>query len=312
MSARWVLMLSALLVASAVNAQERTECDEKNWWGGWRGGPNAHVCEVRELTVPAPVARCPSMPARTAASASRARIAATCRYAPTVHAWGNDDAEAERIASGVNIRSDGVLRAEGPEQRGRSGWSVSFEVLAPLEIDLSLEAHNGGIRVADVRGDLDLETRNGGINLDGVAGNVRGRTTNGGIEADAGRRHVGGRRPRPRDHERRRAAANSRGLLGAPRDGHRQRRHRHRLSRDGAGPHRPRVLDDARRRRAARPGRDHERPGAHHSRQGRSHAPAVSLPVRLGRRVPYPLRGLARRPSFTERSRRQSAAGRCR
>jgi len=183
MSARWVLMLSTLLVASAVGAQERTECDEKNWWGGWRGGPNAHVCEVRELTVPASG----SLSVDAGANGS-IRVTGENRrdvqVRATVHAWGSDDAEAERIASGVNVRTDGVVRAEGPEQRGRSGWSVSYEVLAPLEIDLSLEAHNGGIRVAAVRGDLDLETRNGGINLDDVAGNVRGRTTNGGVEAD--------------------------------------------------------------------------------------------------------------------------------
>ena len=49
MSARWCLALSALLVASAANAQERTECDENNW-GGWFNGPRARVCEVRELT----------------------------------------------------------------------------------------------------------------------------------------------------------------------------------------------------------------------------------------------------------------------
>ena len=99
-----------------------------------------------------------------------------------VQAWATDEAEAERIASQVNVRSDGVLRAEGPEQHGRSGWSVNFEVLAPRDIDLTLETHNGGIAVADVRGEL-LEAQNGGINLDGVAGNVRGRTTNGGVDA---------------------------------------------------------------------------------------------------------------------------------
>ena len=101
----------------------------------------------------------------------------------TVHAWGDDEAEAERVAGAVNVRSDGVLRAEGPEQRGRSGWSVSYEVLAPREIDLTLETHNGGITVADVRGELAFEARNGGISIDSVAGNVRGRTTNGGVDA---------------------------------------------------------------------------------------------------------------------------------
>jgi DUF4097 and DUF4098 domain-containing protein YvlB len=60
---------------------------------------------------------------------------------------------------------------------------VSFEVLAPREIDLALTTHNGAIAVADVSGTLAFETHNGGISLDGVAGNVRGRTTNGGVDA---------------------------------------------------------------------------------------------------------------------------------
>jgi hypothetical protein len=184
MSARSILLvLSALFVASGIIAQERRECDESNRWGGWRGGPNAHVCEVRELTVPAGGTL-------TVDAGPNGSIGVTgenrrdVQVRATVHAWGSDDAEAQRIASGVNVRSDGVIRAEGPEQRGRSGWSVSYEVLAPGEIDLSLEAHNGSISVAAVRGDLALETRNGGINLAGVAGNVRGRTANGGVEAE--------------------------------------------------------------------------------------------------------------------------------
>ncbi|HSC15913.1 MAG TPA: hypothetical protein VLI71_12385, partial [Gammaproteobacteria bacterium] len=95
-----------------------------------------------------------------------------------------DEAEAQRIASAVNVRSDGVLRAEGPDQRGRSGWSVNYEVLAPREIDLTLETRNGSIAIARVRGDLSFEAENGSLKLDGVAGNVRGRTTNGGVEAE--------------------------------------------------------------------------------------------------------------------------------
>jgi hypothetical protein len=183
MSARWILLLPALFAASTSSAQERTECDQRNAWGGWRGGPRAHVCEIRELTIAAGGTL-------TVDAGPNGSIGVTgenrrdVQVRATVHAWGYDDADAERIASGVNVRSDGVLRAEGPEQGGRSGWSVSYEVLAPLEIDLSLEAHNGSIKVAAVRGDLDLETRNGGIRLDDVAGNVRGRTANGGVEAE--------------------------------------------------------------------------------------------------------------------------------
>jgi uncharacterized protein YndB with AHSA1/START domain len=180
MSARWGLSLAALFVASAVTAQERTECDDQ-WWGS--RGPNAHVCEVRELTVPGGVAL-------SVDAGQNGSIAVTgenrrdVQVRAIVHAWAYDEAEAERIASAVNVRSDGVLRAEGPDQRGRTGWSVNYEVIAPRDIDLTLETRNGSIAVARVRGDLAFKAQNGSIDLDGVAGNVRGRTTNGGVQAE--------------------------------------------------------------------------------------------------------------------------------
>ena len=181
MSARLGPVLTALLVASAANAQEPPQCDDNNWWG-WRGGRSAHVCEIRDLTLP-------STGALSVDADQHGSISVTgenrrdLQVRARVQAWGDDEAEAERIAGEVVVRSDGVLRAEGPEQRGRSGWSVSYEVLAPVDIDLTLETLNGAIAVANVRGELAFEARNGGIRIDSVAGNVRGRTTNGGVDA---------------------------------------------------------------------------------------------------------------------------------
>ncbi len=175
------LVGAALLVASVGNAQ--TGCDDRdnfNW--GWRGGPRAHVCEVRELTVP-------GRGALTVDAGPNGSIDVTgdnrrdVQVRAIVQAWAHDEAEAKRIASAVNVRSDGVIRAEGPSREGRSGWSVSYEVLAPRQIDLTLETHNGSISVAEVRGDLNFLAHNGGIRIEGVAGNVRGRTTNGGVDA---------------------------------------------------------------------------------------------------------------------------------
>ncbi len=91
--------MSALLVASAVNAQDRTQCDENNQWGwGWRGGPRGHACEVRELTVPA---------AGTLAvdAGPNGSITVTgenhrdAQVRAKVSAWAADDTEAERIAA---------------------------------------------------------------------------------------------------------------------------------------------------------------------------------------------------------------------
>jgi hypothetical protein len=182
MSARWSLVVATLLAASAVNAQDRTECDEngRGWWS-WRGGPRGHICEVRELTVPARgMLSVDAGPNGSISVTGENRRDTQVRA--KIQAWASDEAEAERIAAAVTVRSDGVLRAEGPDRGGRTGWSVSFELLVPRETDLSLETSNGSIAIAEVRGDLAFEATNGAINLDSVAGNVRGRTTNGGVD----------------------------------------------------------------------------------------------------------------------------------
>jgi hypothetical protein len=181
MSARGILVVSALLAASAVNAQERTECDQDRWWG-WRGGPAGRVCEVRALTLPRGSLSVDAGPNGSISVTGESRRDVQVRA--TVQAWARDEAEAERIVSAVNVRSDGVLRAEGPSSEGRSGWSVSYEILTPVETDLNLETRNGSIAIARVRGDLDFEATNGALSIDGLAGNVRGRTTNGGVDAE--------------------------------------------------------------------------------------------------------------------------------
>jgi hypothetical protein len=95
-----------------------------------------------------------------------------------------------RRRSGANRElRERALRRSAPsrrlDQRGRSGWSVDYEVVAPRDTSISkLETHNGSIAVAAVRGDLTFEAQNGSLRLDGVAGHVRGRTTNGGVEAE--------------------------------------------------------------------------------------------------------------------------------
>jgi hypothetical protein len=183
MSARWILVAGGLLAASALDAQERIECDDAWGWSGWGRGPVGRVCEIRELTVPASgtLSVDAGQNGSIRVTGERRRDA---HVRARVQAWGVDEADAERVAAAVTIRSDGVLRAEGPDRGGRTGWSVTFEVLAPLETDLALETKNGSIAVSQVRGDLQLEAVNGSINLDSVAGNVRGRTTNGGVDAN--------------------------------------------------------------------------------------------------------------------------------
>jgi DUF4097 and DUF4098 domain-containing protein YvlB len=102
-----------------------------------------------------------------------------------IQTWSETEAEAQTLALQIGIETGGGnIHAEGPENRDRRGWAVSFEVSVPRNSNLSLKAHNGGIGVSDVRGQIEFGTMNGGVSLRRLAGNVKGRTMNGGVSID--------------------------------------------------------------------------------------------------------------------------------
>jgi hypothetical protein len=177
----WAPVLLAFAAVTSVRAQgpaPSMECD--NNWRGWRQR-DAHVCEVRELTVVA-------TGSLSVDAGPNGGVQVTgwgrdeVRVRAVVRAWAEDEDDALAVANEVRIRTADIVRADGPDNGRRRSWSVSYEIFAPRTTDLRVETRNGGIAITDVRGNIDFETTNGGIKLDGVAGNVRGHTTNGGVD----------------------------------------------------------------------------------------------------------------------------------
>ncbi len=97
-----------------------------------------------------------------------------------VQAWGDSQAEAKNLVDTTRIETSPVIRAVNSSEQKQS--SVSFEILVPINTNLKLSAHNGGISISSVDGDMEFSTTNGGVSLKDVAGDVRGRTTNGGVK----------------------------------------------------------------------------------------------------------------------------------
>jgi hypothetical protein len=90
--------------------------------------------------------------------------------------------EAVELAKQIRIETGGgKILAQGPENRRDYHWNVSYELFVPKRSDLSLQAHNGGISIADVSGRIEFTGHNGGVVLKRVGGTVRGGTTNGGL-----------------------------------------------------------------------------------------------------------------------------------
>lgn len=99
-----------------------------------------------------------------------------------VQAAAATQAEADQLVKQIRVEtSGGKVFAVGPENRKNYQWNVTYEIFVPKRTDLSLEAYNGGISIADVTGQIEFSGHNGGVVLKRVGGNVRGGTMNGGL-----------------------------------------------------------------------------------------------------------------------------------
>lgn len=149
-------------------------------------------CEVRESRIPA---------------RGSLQVNASPNGGVTVRAWDGRDvlvrarvqthartqAEADQMARGIRVSTDGAIRATGPEVSGRNrGWAVGYEILVPARTNLNVETENGPISVERLTGDIVLRAENGPITLRELSGDVRARTTNGPVTVTlAGRRWSG-------------------------------------------------------------------------------------------------------------------------
>ena len=147
-------------------------CSNNNW-----NGDKVSTSELRELTVAAS-GRLEVDGARNGGISVRGENRSDVLVRACVQAWGSSEQEAKSLASSVRINTGSVIMADGPSE---NGWSVSYEIRAPRNSNLSLRAHNGGISVKAIDGDIDVNTVNGGVSIHDAAGTVRGKTTNGGL-----------------------------------------------------------------------------------------------------------------------------------
>ncbi len=100
-----------------------------------------------------------------------------------VQAWGTTEEAAKAAAAGIRISTAGTIKAENTPE---DNWSVSFQLSVPRQSNLKLNAHNGGISIANVEGTMEFETQNGGVSLKNLGGDVKGSTKNGGLNVVLG------------------------------------------------------------------------------------------------------------------------------
>ena len=177
------VLLAAGVLAVALPAfaqQPRNPCREES-----SRSDRATHCEVRNVQV--------------AIGGDALRVDASPNGGIAVHGWNRQEVQLEAkvvatadtmeqarsLVGQVRVLTDGGrVRAEGPRTEDGSGWSVSFDLMAPGQGNLDLQTRNGGITIEDVEGRLTFRTTNGGIRLKNVNGDVRGSTTNGGVSVE--------------------------------------------------------------------------------------------------------------------------------
>ena len=186
-----VVALIALANGTAMAQKDsKSSLDCRDSW--WDGGRLENHCEIREQTL-----------------ASGGTITVDAGQNGGISVKGSDhgdilvrsriqtaarsQSEADELAKQILIETGGLrIHAAGPEQRRDLNWSVSFEILVPRRSDLSLEAHNGGIAIAEVNGRIEFNCVNGGVVLRRVGGSVHGGTTNGGLVVELAGNHWDG------------------------------------------------------------------------------------------------------------------------
>jgi len=183
-STAWVGLAVGIASVPAL-AQVRNSSDKQmTCENGNSGDDRARHCDIREQTVPSVGTLQVDSGQNggvTIKGAARADVLVRAR----VEAAGDNQSAADSMARQVTIDSSGgQVRATGPEAADNSWWSVSFEVFVPLNSDLTVKAHNGGITISDVRGTIKFNTTNGGVHLKRVGGDVSGETVNGGLQVD--------------------------------------------------------------------------------------------------------------------------------
>jgi len=175
----FALLAAALFVVVVPSlAHSWDDCD--GWEENQDWGSKGRYCETRQLTLAAT-----GFIAVDAGHNGGVRVQGEDRsdiaLEARIQVWHRSEDKAMEIAREIEILTDGNrIKAEGPTD----GWAVSYRMRVPHQTDLDLEAHNGGISIAEVTGQLRAETHNGGLLLTALAGEVQAETTNGGVHVE--------------------------------------------------------------------------------------------------------------------------------
>jgi hypothetical protein len=179
---RTVVLLGALLALAAPPVAAQLTSDQllERCRDGYRRGTDVRHCEVRESRLPAGALRLDG--GAMGGVTVRAHQGREIVVRAVVESRAASAGRARELAQGVQVRTDGTVRATGRDAGTNEGWWVSYDVLVPARTDLELQARNGPVSVSGVSGTMRLRTQNGPVRLENVSGDVRASAQNGPVD----------------------------------------------------------------------------------------------------------------------------------
>ena len=179
----------ALFLALPATGQNTRTLVDDDWCDrdGWGNQDLERYCEVREITLPADRKNIDVDGMQNGGVSVEGWDRDEILVRARVTAGARTEDLARDLAEEVTIETDRTIYADLPENgsgRNKRWTSVSYRIYAPRNSNVSLETHNGGVRIENIDGDVEFDVLNGGVKLVDLAGNVEGSTTNGGVEVE--------------------------------------------------------------------------------------------------------------------------------
>jgi signal transduction histidine kinase len=147
------------------------------------GRDKQQFCEVRDLTMPAPVGQSLLIDGANGGTTVHGWAGADVRIKVLVQSGGHTAEQAQARVQGVTITAAGnALRATLPSDADAAfECMVRYEVFVPRQTALVVTSANGNIRLENMQARIEFRGSNGSVTLRNLGGQVTGSITNGSI-----------------------------------------------------------------------------------------------------------------------------------
>jgi len=144
------------------------------------GGYKQQFCEIRDLTMPAPVGQSLLIDGPNGGTTVRGWDGPDVRIKALVQSGGRTVEEAQARVQGATITAAGnALRATLPEEGIER--LVRYEVFVPRHTPLVVTSANGSMRLEDIQARIEFRGANGSVTLRNLGGQVAGSVINGSV-----------------------------------------------------------------------------------------------------------------------------------